>query len=86
MKKVLFLALLLILFAGCSSKTPGSKEITADDVISPFNDAGLDAENTKEITKNDDGLVPMKAENAKHITLTSVCDDLWTSSLKMTRI
>ncbi|MDQ0879139.1 MULTISPECIES: hypothetical protein [Peribacillus] len=33
MKKVLFLALVLRLFVGCSSKTTGRKEIPADDVI-----------------------------------------------------
>lgn len=33
MKKVLFLALLLILLTGCSSITPGSKEITAGNIM-----------------------------------------------------
>lgn len=33
MKKVLFFALLLIIFGGCSSKIQDSKETTADDVI-----------------------------------------------------
>ncbi|MFB1099250.1 hypothetical protein [Terribacillus sp. JSM ZJ617] len=55
MKKLIFpLALFLVIFvSACSNASSGFKEITPDDAVAAFQDAGLEAENPTEMTKDD---------------------------------
>lgn len=65
------IALVMLLLSACSN----SNSLSVDDVISAFKDAGLEAENPREMTKDDFGIAPMKSEEGKHITLPSLCED-----------
>lgn len=71
LKPIIFTLLLMVLFA-CSSKTGG---LSTDDAINAFKDAGLVVENVREMTKDDYGMAPMKAKEAKIFTVPFVCDD-----------
>lgn len=52
-KKILFISLIFsILLASCASK------VTGDDVVASFKAAGLEAESTRPMTKDDYGVAP----------------------------
>lgn len=70
MKKLVLLALILFL-AACGSST----NHTTDDVITSFKDAGLEVENTKEMTKEDYGIAPMKTEEGVRFIIPSLGED-----------
>ncbi|WP_458353427.1 hypothetical protein [Peribacillus frigoritolerans] len=57
------------------SSTQEPKEVTVDDVINTFKEEGLEAEEARKMTKDDYGMAPMKAEEAKIVLLPSVCED-----------
>jgi hypothetical protein len=48
----------VIMITATNSATPTPSAITADDVIAAFKAAGLEAENTRPLTKDDYGLAP----------------------------
>lgn len=61
MKKNLFIALVIALtLSACSPKAT-----TADDVISVWKNAGLEAENTRPMTKDDYGMAPFVCEGTR---------------------
>ncbi len=69
MKRLIFAVFTVFLLAACS-QSAGS--IKTEDVISAFKDAGLEAENVRELTKDDYGMAPMKAEGGKYFYLPSL--------------
>jgi hypothetical protein len=76
MKKLVGIMFLFVLFlTACSSATGGKDSITPDKVIVAFKGAGLEAEDSRKMTKDDYGVAPMKAEEGKLIILPSVCED-----------
>lgn len=50
-------------------------KLTVDEVLQAFKDAGLEAENPREMTKEDYGLAPMKAQEAKRFFIPSLGED-----------
>jgi len=50
-------------------------KLRVDDVLQAFKDAGLEAENPREMTKDDYGLAPMKAQEAKRFFIPSLGED-----------
>ena len=58
--KIKLLALLLILVI-----TSCGKQVTGEDVIKSFKDAGLEAENTRPMTKDDYGIAPFVCEGTR---------------------
>ncbi|OMC71078.1 hypothetical protein BK126_02910 [Paenibacillus sp. FSL H7-0326] len=75
LKKVGFLISLVFivgLLAACSS---GESTVKVDDVITKFKEAGLEAENATEITKDDMGMGPMRFEEGKRILVPSLGED-----------
>lgn len=56
MKKVLWLLLISAFLVSCGA--PAAKTPTADDVMVAFKAAGLEAENPRDLTKDDYGLAP----------------------------
>lgn len=79
LKKLLIAIMSLMLLIGlvaCSSdKANSKKELTVDEVIKAFKNAGLEAEKPRKMTKDDFGFAPMKSKEAKLIILPSVCED-----------
>lgn len=74
MKKVLLSVCIVllsgVLFACSNSSSEGaSDELTPDKVIEAFLSAGLTADNSKEMTKEDYGMAPMKADEGKIIAI-----------------
>lgn len=55
MKKIHLLVLIILTLAACSG---GGSQPTAADVITAFKDAGLEAEDTRPLTKEDYGVAP----------------------------
>jgi len=55
------LLIALSLLSGCA----GGGQVTADDVISAFKDAGLEAEDIRPMTKDDYGLAPYVCEGTR---------------------
>lgn len=51
------------------------RKLTVDEVLQAFKDAGLEAENPREMTKEDYGLAPMKAQEAKRFFIPSLGED-----------
>lgn len=75
MKKIILsMFLLLSVLVACSSGS-GSDSIAIDDVIDKFNEEGLEAEDVTEMTKDDYGMAPMKAEEAKRFLIPSLGED-----------
>ncbi|KAB2332920.1 stress protein [Bacillus mesophilum] len=74
MKKVFFgfVILLGMVTSACSN---GGGDLTVDESIEAFANAGLEAESPTEMTKDDYGMAPMKAEEGKRILLPSLCED-----------
>ncbi|QOY37027.1 stress protein [Anaerobacillus isosaccharinicus] len=77
MKKFVFVLLIsLFSLAACGGETTSSKkDLNIDDVITAFQEAGLEAESPRDMTKDDFGIAPMKSDEAKYILIPSVCDD-----------
>jgi len=69
MKKLLFLLLAALFLTACSS----GGNLTTDEVIEAFQGAGLQAEDPKEMTKDDYGMAPMAAEEGK---IVKIGDDM----------
>lgn len=53
----------------------GGPEHTAADVVSAFEDAGLEVESPTEMTKEDYGMAPMKADEGELFTVPALGDD-----------
>ncbi|BAC14884.1 hypothetical protein [Oceanobacillus iheyensis HTE831] len=78
MKKVLFFAIILsvLTLAACNNEEAGGEDkITTDDVISAFNDAGLEAESPSEMTNEDYGIAPMKADEGVRFLIPALGED-----------
>src|SRR5690606_18920399 len=78
-KIMVFSALFLIMvLSACSSNgsSESSKSVTASDVVQAFKDAGLEAENTRAMTKDDYGMAPMKAKEAMRFHTPSLGEDV----------
>lgn len=75
MKKLLGVLMLgVLILIGCSNSTLSvNKNITVDDVVKTFQDSGLKAEDPKEMTKDDYGMGPMKAEEGR---IVKIGDDM----------
>ncbi len=71
--KVLTVMLLLISLTACGGSN--FQEYKIDDVLTAFKDAGLEAEDAKEMTKDDYGMAPMKAVEAKRFLIPSLGED-----------
>lgn len=65
---LLFLSLTLV---ACSSGVSGSKK-TANDVVEAFKNAGLEAEDARNMTAEDYGIAPMKAKEAMRFFIPSL--------------
>ncbi|WP_156875381.1 stress protein [Virgibacillus sp. 6R] len=52
----------------------GGDEATADDVIKAFKDAGLEAEEPTEMTKDDYGVAPMKSDEGLRFLVPSIAE------------
>lgn len=77
MKRVmsyLSIALMAFFIAACSSPT-NNPSVSADDIIAAFKEAGLEAENARDMTKDDYGMAPMKAKEAKRFFVPSLGED-----------
>ncbi|MFO1443661.1 membrane lipoprotein lipid attachment site-containing protein [Bacillus sp. Bva_UNVM-123] len=75
MKKIIVLLLGVFLLTACSNSTGGKEELSTAKVIEAFKEAGLEAEEPKQMTKDDYGMAPMKAKDAQIVKLPSLCDD-----------
>lgn len=71
--KALTVMLLFISLTACGDSN--FQEYKIDDVLTAFKDAGLEAEDTKEMTKDDYGMAPMKAVEAKRFLIPSLGED-----------
>lgn len=75
LKKVgLLISLVFVvgLLAACSS---GETTVKVDEVVSKLKEAGLEAENPTEITKDDVGMAPMRFEEGRRILVPSLGGD-----------
>ncbi|MFC4387760.1 stress protein [Gracilibacillus marinus] len=75
MKKLLllFIAIMTVgILSACGNNTSENEDITTDDVISAFKDAGLEVGETSEMTKDDFGLGPMKSEEGIRFLIPSL--------------
>lgn len=71
MKKLLFVSLFVLFLAACG----GGAEHTTGDAVKAFEDAGLEVENPTEMTKEDYGIMPMKADEGVRFTIPSLGED-----------
>lgn len=73
-KFAVIISVLVVAFLlnGCGSS---ASSLTVDTVLESFKDAGLEVENPKEMTKDDYGMAPMKAEEAKRFLIPSLGED-----------
>lgn len=55
MKKIAYAMILVMILSACSK---GASNVTGDSVVKAFKDAGLEAENTYQMVKDDYGLAP----------------------------
>lgn len=55
--------------------TPVFAKWSADQIVSAFKQAGLEAENTRSMTKDDYGLAPMMANQGIRFIIPSLCAD-----------
>ncbi|KIL46198.1 hypothetical protein [Jeotgalibacillus campisalis] len=75
----------LLTLSGCSSDDTSNtsssttaeeaEELTVDSVLEDFTDAGLEAEEVRDMTKDDFGMGPMKSEEAKRFLIPSLGAD-----------
>ncbi|MCM3444396.1 hypothetical protein [Metabacillus halosaccharovorans] len=70
MKKILVLLFSVMILTACGN---GTKGLTSSEVVTAFKDAGLKAEESREMTKDDYGMAPMKAEEG---TIVKIGDDM----------
>lgn len=77
MKKLISVfALSLVMVLSACSSSESSKSVTTSDVVQAFKDAGLEAESTKSMTKDDYGMAPMKAKEATRFLIPSLGEDM----------
>ncbi|KAB8139076.1 stress protein [Gracilibacillus oryzae] len=70
---MIFSVLILSILVACDNdSTSGNDTITVEEVITAFQDAGLEAENATEMTKDDYGMAPMKDDEAKRFLTPSI--------------
>lgn len=62
---------LVLLLAACGGQT----EHSTDDVVTAFKDAGLEADSPTEMTKEDYGIAPMKADEGVRFLIPSLGED-----------
>jgi len=73
MKKILFLLLTLsVVLAACGNNFA---KWSKDDAVTVFKDAGLEVDSVTEMTKDDYGMAPMKAEKGVRFLIPSLGDD-----------
>lgn len=70
---LLVVAMLLVFGSACSSGEPAVK---LDDVVAKLKEAGLEAENVKDLAADDMGIAPMKFEEGKRIVVPSLGEDV----------
>ncbi|EQB35254.1 MULTISPECIES: hypothetical protein [Virgibacillus] len=77
MKKylILFIGIVFLVTLSACNNAGASEELTTDDVVSAFKDAGLEAEEPKEMTKDDYGIAPMKADEGVRFLIPSLGSD-----------
>lgn len=78
MKKIIALLTLFItvvIISACGAEGESAEKLTTDDVIKAFQDAGLEAEEPKEMTKDDYGMAPMKADEGVRFFIPSLGED-----------
>lgn len=63
MKKILLMPGIFLVIVACSILSP--RQVTPQDVIDAFKGAGLSAENTRPMTKDDYGLAPLGDEGIR---------------------
>ncbi|SFS59364.1 hypothetical protein [Marininema halotolerans] len=75
MKRIGLLSMvaLFLFLLGCSDSQ--AETMTTEGVIKQFKDAGLEADNAREMTKKDYGMAPMKAKEAKRFFIPSLGKD-----------
>ena len=74
MRKLLFISvtsLLMLFLAACGSEDG----LTVEDAVNAFKDAGLEVEDVTEMTKDDYGLAPMKADEGVRFLIPSLGED-----------
>lgn len=72
LKKLLFVSLFVLFLAACG----GGVEHSTDDVVKAFEDAGLEVESPTEMTKEDYGIMPMKADEGVRFLIPSLGEDM----------
>ncbi|GAQ18531.1 stress protein [Oceanobacillus picturae] len=70
---LLFLVAVSLVITACNNA--GASGLTNDDVVSAFKDAGLEAEEPTEMTKDDYGMAPMKATEGTRFLIPSLGED-----------
>lgn len=70
MKKLLVLLLAALFLTSCSG---GGSNLTTNEVVEAFQDAGLKVEDPREMTKDDYGIAPMTANEG---TIIGIGDDM----------
>ncbi|HBY93183.1 MAG TPA: stress protein [Chloroflexi bacterium] len=68
-----FVLFLILVTTACGNNN-GSQKITADDVVTAFKNAGLEAESTTKMTKDDYGMAPFVCEGTRFL-IPSLGDD-----------
>lgn len=74
-KAVLLAMAVAVVLAGCGGAGGASTELSSDDVVDAFKDAGLTVEDKREMSKDDYGMAPMKAADGTMFTVPFVCED-----------
>ncbi len=70
---IIIISLISVSLIACGSSEESS--LTNEEVIDAFIEAGLDVGETREMTKDDYGLGPMKAEEGTRFLITSLGED-----------
>lgn len=69
----IFVLVLILVTTACGNSN-GNQKMTADDVVTAFKNAGLEAENTTKMTKDDYGMAPFVCEGTRFL-IPSLGDD-----------
>lgn len=75
MKKAILLLALIVIFTGCGPDRQPFKKWTSDQAIKAFRAAGLEAEQSRPMTKDDYGMAPMTAIEGTRFLIPSLCED-----------
>lgn len=73
--RIVFTLFLSIGLVACSTSTGGGSKPGIDQGIDAFKKAGLEAENVRVMTKDDYGMAPMTAKEAKRFYTPSIGED-----------